>query len=107
METQINRLRRGFSKLKEHQYLHGKLADSPECECGQEAETTRHYLLDCTKYSEEWTILIDTIKTLYVDNDIPPAHRTLDMVTLLKFIKWVPAGRFSAAVSSILYQSSI
>ena len=83
VETHINRLWSGFSKLKEHLYLHGKLVDSPECECGQEAETTRHYLLDCANYNEEHTIMIDTIERLYVENDIPPGYRSLDVVTLL------------------------
>ena len=83
METQFNRLRSGFSKLREHLYLHGKPVDSPECECGQEAETTRHYLLDGANYNEEHTTMIDTIKMLYADNNIPPAQRSLDVENLL------------------------
>ena len=35
VETKLNRLKYGYSWLNGHHYLHGKLVESPKCQCRQ------------------------------------------------------------------------
>jgi len=52
----VARLRTGHCQLNE--YLHRfKVIETPECECGAEKETVKHYLLNCELYDKERDVL--------------------------------------------------
>ena len=62
----LSRLRLGLSHLREHKFKHS-FQDSlnPFCSCGKgEVETSYHYLLHRSNYSEERLALLNTIKIL-------------------------------------------
>ena len=62
----LSRLRLGLSHLREHKFKHS-FQDSlnPFCSCGKgEVESSSHYLLHCSNYSEERLALLNTIKNL-------------------------------------------
>ena len=50
----LSRLRLGLSHLHEHKFKHS-FQDilNPFCNCGKEAETTFHFLLSCSNYSDK------------------------------------------------------
>ena len=59
-------LRLGLSHLREHKFKNS-FQDflKPFCSCGKgEVETSSHYLLHCSNYSEERLALLNTIKIL-------------------------------------------
>ena len=59
-------LRLGLSHLREHKFKHS-FQDSlnPFCSCGKgEVETSSHYLLHCSNYSEERLALLNTIRNI-------------------------------------------
>ena len=50
----LTRLRLGLSHLREHKFKHGFLDSlNPICSCGQNIETSTHFLLHCSNYSNE------------------------------------------------------
>ena len=52
----VARLRTGHCHLNE--YLHRfKIIETPECECGAERETVKHFLLNCELYDRERDVL--------------------------------------------------
>ena len=60
------RLRLGLSHLREHKFKH-TFQDSlnPFCSCIKgEVETSSHYLLHCSDYSEEQLTLLNTIRNI-------------------------------------------
>ena len=60
------RLRLGLSHLREHKLKHS-FQDSlnPFCSCGKsEVETSSHYLLRCSNYSEERLVLLSTMRNI-------------------------------------------
>ena len=62
----LSRLRLGLSHHREHKFKHS-FQDSlkPFCSCGNsEVETSSHYLLQCSNYSEERLALLNTIKNI-------------------------------------------
>ena len=62
----LSRLRLGLSHLREHKFKHS-FQDSlnPFCSCGKvEVETSSHYLLYCSNYSEERLALLNAIKNI-------------------------------------------
>ena len=62
----LSQLRLGLSHLREHKLKHS-FQDSlnPFCSCGKgEVETSSHYLLHYSNYSEERLALLNTIKIL-------------------------------------------
>ena len=62
----LSRLRLGLSHLREHKFKHS-FQDSlnPFCSCGKgEVETSSHYLLHCSKCSEEQFTLLNTIRNI-------------------------------------------
>ena len=77
-ETKFNWLRSGFSRLNDHLYRHGQLAESPQCECNQDVEDTKHFLLDCTRYEEERDVMIEAIERTYIRQNIPQYDRTIE-----------------------------
>ena len=61
----LNRLRLHFTHLNEHKFRHNFRATiDPMCCCGLEPETTLHYLLRCTLYSDLRTGLLNDIRAL-------------------------------------------
>ena len=62
----LSRLRLGLSHLREHKFKHS-FQDSlnPFCSCGKgEVETSSHYLLHRSNYSEERLALLNTIRNI-------------------------------------------
>ena len=62
----LSRLRLGLSHLREHKFKHS-FQDSLNlfCSCGKcEVESSSHYLLHCSNYSEEQSALLNTIKNI-------------------------------------------
>ena len=58
----ITRLRLRFSHLREHKFRHNFLDTiNPLCSCGLDVETTNHYLLRCSFYSEIRKALLDNV----------------------------------------------
>ena len=61
----LNRLRLHFSHLNKHKFRHNFRATiDPMCSCGDEPETTLHYLLRCNLYSDLTTELLNDICVL-------------------------------------------
>ena len=61
--TFLKRLRVGFSHLREHKFRHGFLDTlDPFCNCrGNFFETTEHFLLHCSNYSNDRTRLFNNL----------------------------------------------
>ena len=65
----LNRLRVGFSHLREHKFRHG-FSDTvdPFCDCRTDSiETTKHFLLQCSNYSEERRSFFDNLQNINID----------------------------------------
>ena len=61
----LTRLRLGLSHLREHKFKHG-FQDSlnPICSCGNDIETSAHFLLHCPHYSNERSTFLNTIRNI-------------------------------------------
>ena len=62
----LTRLRVGFSHLREHKFRHGftDIVD-PFCSCrDNEIETTEHYLLQCSNFSNDRLVLFDNLESI-------------------------------------------
>ena len=64
----LTRLRVGFSHLREHKFRHGFLDTvDPFCSCSTNSiETTEHFLLHCSNYSNDRTILFNSLNNLNI-----------------------------------------
>ena len=64
----LNRLRVGFSHLREHKFRHGFLDTlDPFCNCRTNSiETTEHFLLHCSNFINERHILFDNLRNLNI-----------------------------------------
>ena len=61
----LTRLRVGLSHLREHKFKHSfQDTLNPICTCGEDIETTSHYLLHCPDYLEERKTLLNTISCI-------------------------------------------
>ena len=61
----LTRLRLKFSHLNEHKFRHGfNDTINPICACGNEIETTEHYLLRCHSYSAQRLELFKNLEKL-------------------------------------------
>ena len=62
----LTRLRVDFSHLREHKFRHGFLDTlDPFCSCRNNSiETTEHFLLQCSNFSNERLILFDSLRTI-------------------------------------------
>ena len=62
----LTRLRLNFSHLNEHKFRHG-FNDmlNPLCACGNDIETTQHFLLRCHQYSSQRKELFEKLEKLY------------------------------------------
>ena len=65
----LNRLRVNFSHLKEHKFRHNfQDTVDPFCNCSSNAiETSEHYLLHCSDYSMQRSILFDDLNTASIN----------------------------------------
>ena len=60
----ITRLRLGLSHLCEHKFRHNfQDTLNPICSCGDDIETTIHYLLHCPDYLDERRTLLDNLQS--------------------------------------------
>ena len=61
----LTRLRVGFSHLKEHKFRHNfEDTINPLCSCGNIVESTKHFFLHCTQFSNQRLTLINKIKDI-------------------------------------------
>ena len=61
----ITRLRLGLSHLRDHKFKHNFLdCLNPICCCGQDIETTVHYLLHCPIFSDERSIFFNNFRSI-------------------------------------------
>ena len=61
----ITRLRLGLSHLREHKFRHNfQDTLNPICSCGDDIETTIHYLLHCPNYLDERRTLLDNLQSI-------------------------------------------
>ena len=58
------RIRMLCSSLNDHLFSHLHVADSPECPCGKDRETSRHYFLECPLYTNERITMIDELDAI-------------------------------------------
>ena len=65
----LTRLRHGLSHLREHRFKHN-FHDilNPICNCGEDIESSCHYLLHCSLYTNERLALLNVIQG--IDNSI-------------------------------------
>ena len=70
----LNRLRVGFSHLREHKFRHN-FADTvdPFCNCRNNSlETTQHFLMHCSDYSNDRHVMFDSL--LQLDFNLLPLN---------------------------------
>ena len=61
----LTRLRLGLSHFREHKFKHGFLNSfNPVCTCGQNFETSTHFLLHCSNYSNERLTFLNIIRNI-------------------------------------------
>ena len=61
----VTRLRLGLSHLREHKFWHNfQDTLNPTCSCGDDIETTIHYLLHCPNYLDERRPLLDNLQSI-------------------------------------------
>ena len=61
----ITRLRLGLSHLREHKFRHSfQNTFNPICCCGDDIETTFHYLFHCPNYLDERRTLLDNLQSI-------------------------------------------
>ena len=61
----LTRLRVGLSHLRERKFKHSfQDTLNPICNCGEDIETTSHYLLHCPDYLQERKTLLNTISCI-------------------------------------------
>ena len=59
----LTRLRLGLSHLREHKFKHNfQDTLNPICNCGEDIETSCHYLLHCSLYTNERLALLNIIQ---------------------------------------------
>ena len=61
----LTRLRLGLSHLREHKFKHSFLDSlNPFCSCGQNIETSIHFLLHCSNYSNERLTFLNIVRNI-------------------------------------------
>ena len=82
LETKFIRLLSGHSRLNNH--IHKLFpTESACCECGNERQTVRHVMMDCTINQEARLVLFDCIDKVYHQHNTPIWERELSLDTLL------------------------
>ena len=73
----LTRLRLGLSHLREHKFKHGFLDSlNPICSCGQNIETSTHFLLHYSNYSNERLTFLNIVRII--------GRNTLDKTDLIE-----------------------
>ncbi len=85
-ERKINRLRLGHTNLKAD-LTHKTIIDNPMCKCELAHETPLHLLLYCKLYESQRESLINSMKFMYVQQQVPYYLSTIDFDTLVGFNK--------------------
>ena len=111
--TLITRLRVGFSHLREHKFRHGFTID-PICDCRTNCiETTEHFLLQCSNYSNLRLVLFNSLQNLdisiiplnpprlskillYGDSDLPLNTNHTILGFVIKFL--CDSNRFNGSI---------
>ena len=106
----LAKLRLGLSHLWEHKFKHGFLDSlKPICSCGQNIETSTHFLPHCSNYSNERLTFLNIIRNidrnilnkndlkvtetlLYGDSSLDDTNNTLIMNATMEFL--FPSKRF-------------
>ena len=61
----LTRLRLGLSNFREREFEHGYLDSlNPICSCGQDIQTSTHFLLHCSNYSNERLTFLNIIRNI-------------------------------------------
>ena len=61
----LTRLRLGLNHLREHKFKHGFLDSlNPICSCGQNIETSTHFLLHCSNYFNERLTFLNIVRNI-------------------------------------------
>ena len=60
----ITIFRLGLSHLREHKFRYNFVNFNPICSCGDDIETTIHYLLHCPNYLDERKTLLDNPQSI-------------------------------------------
>ena len=71
----IFQLRVGLSPLKEHKKRH-RFLDTPDdvCVCTREAESTRHFFLECSLHVDHRLNLLNNVEPILILNDLENIH---------------------------------
>ena len=88
----INRLRLGFSHLREHKFKHnfqGTL--NPLCSCGTEAESTSHYFLHCHFFDAWRATLMNDLRN--IDREDLPTLRDKNLTNILLYGNQIYDGK--------------
>ena len=78
----LTRLRVKFSDLCEHK-LRRNFYITLMCLCGEDTETTEHYLIHCQLYADRREILFDTVSSI-IQNDVSTFHEN-DLCSFLLY----------------------
>ena len=86
----LNRLRLQFSHLNEHKFRHGfGETINAMCACGNEVETTEHFLLRCHLYTLLRLELFENLEK------VDPSFLNLKVIEKVSFfITWLPISNF-------------
>ena len=95
----LTRLRVGFSHLREHKFRHGFLdIVDPICSCRTNAvENTEHYLLHCSNFANQRTVLFDDLRNIDIN------YGPLDSSTLSRMLLFGNPKFFDNNNGGIIY----
>ena len=99
----ITRLRLGLSHLREHKFRHN-FQDilNPICSCGENIETTTHYLLHCSNYLNERMTLLTNLQNVE-ENILDKNYSRLSEILLFDDSSFKDAKNTSILNSTIHY----
>ena len=114
MVPKVTRLRLGWSYPREHKFKHSfQDCLNPLCFCGNETETSTHYLLHCPTYTNERMTLLNKIKStncsilkfsdlvgtkilLFGDNTLSDSSNTLILNSTIDYV--ISTKRFDDSI---------
>jgi hypothetical protein len=72
-QVAFTQLRVGFCNLNHDLYIKNCI-ETENCECGHSREDSKHYLLHCSTYTIQRTLMLDKVKTIAKSNHVSPAN---------------------------------
>ena len=85
-ESRYHRLILGHTRLKDHlNKIMPLVVQSPNCTCGNDRETTEHFLLHCRNSFFERISMIDKIQRGFIKTNTPPYHRKINITSLIGY----------------------